>query len=85
MKRILIGLLFLSLSSFTMAQTTTIKGRVIDKNTKEKLVFVNCLLTESKDINKQISGVAADSNGVFEFKNIKIYRTVTFVSKTVSN
>lgn len=71
MKRIIIGLLFLSLSSFTMAQTTTIKGRVIDKNTKEKLVFVNCLLTESKDINKQISGVAADSNGVFEFKNIK--------------
>ncbi len=71
LRLIIIILLVSGLSSSAIAQTTTIKGRIIDSRTNEKLMFVNCVLTDSKNNAKQIDGVAADTNGVFVFKNIK--------------
>ena len=71
LRLIIIILLVSGLSSSAIAQTSSIKGRIIDSKTQEKLMFVNCVLTDSKNNAKQIDGVAADTNGVFVFKNIK--------------
>ena len=82
LRLIIIILLFSGLSSSAIAQTTSIRGRIIDSRTNEKLMFVNCVLTDSKNNTKQIDGVAADTNGVFVFKNIKkkdMVLSITFV------
>lgn len=81
-KYVIIFAMMLSLSASTFAQTYTIKGKIVDQNTNENLMFVNCVLYNAKDTLKQISGVAADTNGVFQFKNIKkqdLLLTLTFV------
>lgn len=81
-KFVIIFAMMLSLSASTFAQTYTIKGKIVDQNTNENLMFVNCVLYNAKDTLKQVSGVAADTNGVFQFKNIKkqdLLLTLTFV------
>ncbi|MCK9163692.1 MAG: TonB-dependent receptor [Bacteroidales bacterium] len=80
LRLIIIILLVSGLSSSAIAQTSSIKGRIIDSRTNEKLMFVNCVLTDSKNNTKQIDGVAADTNGVFVFKNIKKKEMVLSIS-----
>ena len=81
-KFVIIFAMMLSLSASTFAQTYTIKGKIVDQNTNENLMFVNCVLYNAKDTLKQVSGVAADTNGVFQFRNIKrqdLLLALTFV------
>lgn len=60
-----------SLSASSIAQTYTIKGKIVDQNTNEKLMYVNCVLFKAKDTLKQVNGVASDTNGNFSFSGIK--------------
>jgi len=54
-----------------MAQRYSIKGKLIDKNTKERLMFVNCVLHKQQDTINVYKGVSADTSGAFIFKGIK--------------
>lgn len=63
-------LLFCGLSGI-MAQRYSIKGKLIDQNTKEKLMFVNCVLHKQKDTIGIYKGISADTAGFFIFKGIK--------------
>lgn len=68
---VIIFAMMLSLSSSIMAESFTIKGRVVDQATKENLMYVNCVLFKAKDTINPIKGVAADTSGVFSFSGIK--------------
>lgn len=68
---VLLFVMMLSLSSSIMAESFTIKGRVVDQATKENLMYVNCVLFKAKDTINPIKGIAADTNGVFTFSGIK--------------
>ncbi len=60
----------LLLASSVSAQNTGIQGRLVDRNTGEKLVFVNCVLSNPDNIEDVIAGMAADTNGMFMFRDI---------------
>lgn len=71
---------FIGLSSSSFAQNKEIRGRIVDSDTKKELIFVNCILTKAGQGEKQIAGVAADTNGVFHFKDIKKQDMVLSIS-----
>ncbi len=71
---------FIGLSSPSIAQNKEIRGRIVDSDTKKELIFVNCILTKAGQGEKQIAGVAADTNGVFHFKDIKKQDMVLSIS-----
>jgi len=50
-------------SSFVFAQTTVVKGKVVDDETKEPLPFVNLLLKGTKD------GIATDFDGYYSISS----------------
>jgi TonB-dependent receptor len=60
--------------SIILAQTGTIKGRVLDKNTKEPLVFANVVI---KGTNK---GAATDPKGEFIIRNVNAGKQVLAIS-----
>lgn len=66
---IIVLLLFISLDVFS--QMATIKGKVWDKQRNETLMFANCILRYQTDTSGIFKGVASDTSGEFEFKNIK--------------
>lgn len=70
-KRIISFCLVLTLSFGAMAQGFSIKGKIIDDNTNEALMYVNCVIFNQKDSLKQIKGTASDTNGVFVLKDVK--------------
>ncbi len=62
-------LLCLSFSSILSAQLTqTIRGKVIDQNSRQPLQSANILLTNDSIV------AATDSNGVFRFENVEVGR-----------
>ena len=71
---------FIGQSSSSFAQNKEIRGRIVDSDTKKELIFVNCILTKAGQGEKQIAGVAADTNGVFHFKDIKKQDMVLSIS-----
>lgn len=68
---ILIIILLLGICLTSLAQRATIKGKVMDKEKQEPLMFANCILRYKTDTIGIFKGVASDTAGDFEFKNIK--------------
>lgn len=68
---ILIITLLLGICLTSLAQRATIKGKVIDKERQEPLMFANCILRYKTDTIGIFKGVASDTAGNFEFKNIR--------------
>lgn len=67
--RTLIVTLIIVFPLFCIPQTTgTIKGKVLDKNSREGIPFANIVLESNQ---KQISGTASDIDGAYSIKGIK--------------
>ena len=81
MKRIVVWVALFSLMPMMALAQGTVKGKVIDSETKEELSFVNIAVSPkgSKDI---AGGVATDLSGGFEVNGLKFGTytlTVSFV------
>ncbi|WP_297086037.1 TonB-dependent receptor [uncultured Draconibacterium sp.] len=64
MKRLIILLLILKLSSVLVAQNASLTGKVVDAVSNEPLPFVNILVSGTNN------GTVSDENGHFEFRNL---------------
>ncbi len=64
MKRNLLIMCLLAFSSFAIAQTGTIKGRIIDQDTNESLIGANAI------INGTTQGATTDFDGYFTINNV---------------
>lgn len=73
MKKLILiyALLLLFTINGAIAQRYSIKGKIIDQNTKENLMFVNCTLYKEGDTINIYKGVAADTSGNFIIKGIR--------------
>lgn len=70
MKDAVLAIFLLMLGSSVYAQTGSIKGRIIDAQTKEALEFVNVSI-RVKGSTTPITGTVSDSTGVFHLSRIK--------------
>jgi hypothetical protein len=68
---LIFSVLLLCFVGVASAQRYTIKGKVFDKITNEKLMFANCILQYKTDTIGIYKGVSVDTNGYFEFKSVR--------------
>ncbi|MBO7316396.1 MAG: hypothetical protein J6U44_04450, partial [Paludibacteraceae bacterium] len=61
---IIFALLFISFS----AKAATIKGKIIDSNTKLPIEYVNISITNNNENNRIETGVTSNDKGFFECK-----------------
>ncbi|NJM93839.1 MAG: TonB-dependent receptor [Cytophagales bacterium] len=72
MKQLLLSLAFVALTQVSFSQTLTVKGRVLDAETKEALIGVSVLL---EGTNK---GTITDLQGNFSLKNVQAPLSLRF-------
>jgi hypothetical protein len=73
---IFLGFLFLSTLGFSQTLTQTIRGTILDKDSKSPIAFVNVVL----DNSAASVGASSDSNGVFVLRNVPIGRQTLKIS-----
>lgn len=73
MRKIFLALILclFSLATIAQQQRCTIKGKLVDSQTKDALMFANCVLHYATDTIGIFKGEAANQDGEFSFKNIK--------------
>jgi CarboxypepD_reg-like domain/TonB-dependent Receptor Plug Domain len=78
MKRILFSLILILLASGVFAQefTQTIKGRIIDQQSKSPLIGVNIIVLDSKPLQ----GSTTDAEGLFKIPNVALGRNILKIS-----
>jgi CarboxypepD_reg-like domain/TonB-dependent Receptor Plug Domain len=78
MKRILFSLILILTASRVFAQefTQTIKGRIIDQQSKSPLIGVNIIVLDSKPIQ----GSSTDADGLFKIPNVVLGRNILKIS-----
>ncbi|WP_438966698.1 TonB-dependent receptor domain-containing protein [Flavobacterium sp.] len=88
-KLLLISFLFLSYSTFTLAQKVTISGKILEKTTNVPLEYATVILQNTKDTSILAGGVT-DLDGNFKFEvakgtyNIR-YEYISFKTVSVAN
>jgi outer membrane receptor protein involved in Fe transport len=68
--RILLGFLFMGLSSVASSQKGVLNGHVLDSTTRESIPYASLVLFHAKS-HSMVFGVAADSAGNFSISNIE--------------
>ena len=69
----IIIIIFLSLLSVSLSGQNSVKGRVIDESTKERLAFVNIVINENGTL-----GTTSDIDGNFSIKSKNEIDNLTF-------
>jgi hypothetical protein len=78
MKRILFSLILILSANGVFAQefTQTIKGRIIDQQSKSPLIGVNVIVLDSKSLQ----GSSTDAEGLFKIPNVALGRNILKIS-----
>jgi hypothetical protein len=68
------------ITSCLFAQRYTIKGKLIDLQSKENLMFANCILHYKTDTIGIYKGASSDTAGLFVFKGVKKHNLILNIS-----